>query len=86
MDDLAFSSDHPRSVGAIGVTGSAAANALAAEADLVLAIGTRLADFATASRSLFARPDCRLVQLNVAPFDAVKHAGSVEELFAALEC
>jgi 3D-(3,5/4)-trihydroxycyclohexane-1,2-dione acylhydrolase (decyclizing) len=70
----ALASGHPQSVGAIGVTGSAAANALAADADLVLAVGTRLADFATASRSLFAHPDCRLIQLNVAPFDAVKHA------------
>jgi 3D-(3,5/4)-trihydroxycyclohexane-1,2-dione acylhydrolase (decyclizing) len=69
----ALASDHPQSVGAIGVTGSAAANALAAEADLVLAIGTRLADFTTASRSLFANPACRLIQLNVAPFDAAKH-------------
>ena len=65
--------DHAQAVGAIGVTGSAAANALAAEADLVLAVGTRLSDFTSASRSLFANPATRLVQLNVAPFDAVKH-------------
>jgi 3D-(3,5/4)-trihydroxycyclohexane-1,2-dione acylhydrolase (decyclizing) len=66
--------DDAQAVGAIGVTGSSAANALAAEADLVLAVGTRLSDFTSASRSLFAKPACRLVQLNVAPFDAVKHA------------
>ncbi len=65
--------DHPNAVGAIGVTGTAPANALAADADVVLAVGTRLQDFTTASRSLFANPDCRLIQLNVAAFDATKH-------------
>ena len=66
--------DHPCAAGAIGVTGSSAANALAAEADVVLAVGTRLSDFTTASRSLFANPDLTLIQLNVQPHDAVKHA------------
>src|ERR1700740_1032077 len=47
--------DHPLQVGAIGVTGSPAANALASDADLVLAVGTRLQDFTTGSNSLFAR-------------------------------
>ena len=65
--------DHPHAVGAIGVTGSAAANKLAEEADVVLAVGTRLQDFTTASRSLFANEAVTLVQLNVASFDAVKH-------------
>ena len=65
--------DHPLAVGALGVTGSAAANALAADADVILAVGTRLSDFTTASRSLFAHPQARLVQLNVAGFDALKH-------------
>ena len=65
--------DHPCNLGAIGVTGSAAANALAAEADLILAIGTRLSDFTTASRSLFRNPSATLIQLNAAGFDAVKH-------------
>ena len=63
--------DHARNTGAIGVTGSAAANELAAKADLVLAIGTRLQDFTTGSRALFAQ--ARLVGLNVAGFDAAKH-------------
>jgi len=63
--------DHPASVGAIGVTGTAASNALAARSDLVLAVGTRLADFTTGSRALF--PQARLVTLNVAGFDAAKH-------------
>ena len=63
--------DHPCNVGAIGVTGTAAANTLAARADVVLAIGTRLGDFATGSRALF--PQAKLVQLNVGAFDAAKH-------------
>jgi 3D-(3,5/4)-trihydroxycyclohexane-1,2-dione acylhydrolase (decyclizing) len=66
--------DHPSTVGAIGVTGGSAANALAAEADAVLAIGTRLSDFTTASRTLFRNPELRLIQLNIAAYDAVKHS------------
>ena len=63
--------DHPCNVGAIGVTGTSAANTLAARADLVLAVGSRLGDFATGSRALFA--EAKLVQLNVGSFDAAKH-------------
>jgi len=66
--------NHAMSVGAIGVTGTGAANALAREADLVLAVGTRLGDFATGSRALFANPAMTLVALNVARLDATKHA------------
>jgi 3D-(3,5/4)-trihydroxycyclohexane-1,2-dione acylhydrolase (decyclizing) len=65
--------DHPCNVGAIGVTGSSAANALAQSADLILGIGTRLQDFTTGSRALFNTSECRLVQINVAAFDAGKH-------------
>ena len=65
--------DHPLQQGAIGVTGSPAANALAADADVVLAIGTRLSDFTTGSHSLFAQ--ARLVNLNVNAFDARKWRG-----------
>jgi 3D-(3,5/4)-trihydroxycyclohexane-1,2-dione acylhydrolase (decyclizing) len=65
--------DHPLNVGAIGVTGTSAANALAAEADTVLAVGTRLQDFTTGSRALFRNPDRRLIGLNVQLFDAGKH-------------
>ncbi len=65
--------DHPLNLGSIGVTGTGAANACAAEADLVLAIGTRLQDFTTGSRTLFREPDSRLIQLNVAASDAHKH-------------
>jgi 3D-(3,5/4)-trihydroxycyclohexane-1,2-dione acylhydrolase (decyclizing) len=60
-------------LGAIGVTGSPAANALAAEADVVIAVGTRLSDFTTGSHSLFAQ--ARLVNLNVNAFDARKWRG-----------
>jgi 3D-(3,5/4)-trihydroxycyclohexane-1,2-dione acylhydrolase (decyclizing) len=65
--------DHPLQAGAIGVTGSPAANALAEEADVVLAVGTRLTDFTTGSHSLFAQ--ARLVNLNVNAFDARKWRG-----------
>ena len=65
--------DHPLQVGAIGVTGSPAANALAADADVVLAVGTRLTDFTTGSHSLFAQ--ARLVNVNVNAFDARKWRG-----------
>lgn len=64
--------DHPCHVGPLGVTGSASANVLAAEADVVLAVGTRLQDFTTASWSVFS-PRTRLVTINAARFDAVKH-------------
>jgi 3D-(3,5/4)-trihydroxycyclohexane-1,2-dione acylhydrolase (decyclizing) len=67
--------DHPSSVGAIGVTGTFAANRIAAQADLVLGIGTRWSDFTTASKTAFGNPDVRFVNVNVAFFDAVKHAG-----------
>jgi 3D-(3,5/4)-trihydroxycyclohexane-1,2-dione acylhydrolase (decyclizing) len=67
--------DHPANAGAIGVTGASAANALAAEADVVLAVGTRLGDFTTGSRALFQAADLALVTLNVARHDAAKHGG-----------
>jgi 3D-(3,5/4)-trihydroxycyclohexane-1,2-dione acylhydrolase (decyclizing) len=67
--------DHPRAVGGVGATGSAAANALAARADVVIGIGTRYSDFTTASRTAFQHPAVRFVNLNVAAFDSVKQAG-----------
>jgi 3D-(3,5/4)-trihydroxycyclohexane-1,2-dione acylhydrolase (decyclizing) len=66
--------DHPNAVGAIGATGTTAANALAREADVVLGVGTRWSDFTTASRSVFAEPGVRFVNLNVAPVDAHKQS------------
>lgn len=65
--------DDPYNVGPIGVTGSTSANAMAAEADLVLAVGTRLQDFTTGSWSVFQNDDMRLVSVNVGRFDATKH-------------
>lgn len=66
---------HPCLTGAIGATGTAASNALARQADVVLGIGTRYSDFTTASNTLFADPGVRFVNLNVATVDAHKHAG-----------
>ena len=79
--------DHPLALGAIGVTGTSAANRAAAEADLVIGVGTRLQDFTTGSRALFANPGARLVQINVTAFDAAKHGAFsvVGDAGAALE-
>lgn len=66
--------DHPLYGGPLGIIGSSSANALAAEADVVFAVGTRLQDFTTASWSVFSG-GMRLVSLNAAHFDAVKHGG-----------
>ena len=65
--------DHPLNLGSIGVTGSSAANAVAEEADVVIAVGTRLQDFTTGSWALFKHPDRRIVAINVTPYDAHKH-------------
>ncbi|NUQ89316.1 MAG: 3D-(3,5/4)-trihydroxycyclohexane-1,2-dione acylhydrolase (decyclizing) [Glycomyces artemisiae] len=67
--------DHPQAVGALGSTGSRAANLLAAEADVVLGIGTRYSDFTTASHTVFG--DARFVNLNVAALDAAKHSAAM---------
>lgn len=65
--------DHPLNLGAIGVTGTRAANLAARSADLVLGIGTRYSDFTTASKTAFQAPGVRFINLNVAEFDAAKH-------------
>ena len=67
--------DHPQCLGAIGSTGTTAANAVARDADVVIGIGTRYSDFTTASRTAFQNSDVRFVNINVAPLDAIKHAG-----------
>jgi 3D-(3,5/4)-trihydroxycyclohexane-1,2-dione acylhydrolase (decyclizing) len=86
--------DHPSSLGAVGATGTFAANRVAAAADVVIGIGTRYSDFTTASKTAFRNPDVRFVNVNVAEFDAAKHAGipllgdaraTLEQLTAALE-
>jgi 3D-(3,5/4)-trihydroxycyclohexane-1,2-dione acylhydrolase (decyclizing) len=65
--------DHPLFAGPIGVTGSSSANALAGDADVVLAVGTRLQDFTTGSWSVFRNEGMRLIALNVGRYDASKH-------------
>ena len=65
--------DHPLAMGSIGVTGTSAANRLAEEADVILAVGTRLQDFTTGSRALFKNEAKAIVGLNVQAFDAMKH-------------
>ncbi|MGH2998077.1 MAG: 3D-(3,5/4)-trihydroxycyclohexane-1,2-dione acylhydrolase (decyclizing) [Gaiellaceae bacterium] len=67
--------DHPSCLGAVGATGTFAANRVAAEADLVLGVGTRFTDFTTASKTAFRDPAVRFVNVNVAEQDAVKHGG-----------
>ena len=64
--------DHPAYVGGIGVTGSTSANAMAEEADVVLAIGTRLQDFTTGSWTSFQK-DAQFISINAARWDSVKH-------------
>lgn len=69
----ALPGNHELNLGAIGVTGTEAANNAAARADVILAIGTRLADFTTGSWTLFANPIRQIIGLNVQLFDAAKH-------------
>ncbi len=65
--------DHANNLGAVGVTGTPGANIIAREADLVIAIGTRLSDFTTASKTAFQNPDVKFIAINAAEFDAAKH-------------
>jgi len=67
--------DHPANLGAIGVTGTSAANQVAAAADLVIGVGTRWTDFTTASKTAFQHPDVRFINVNIADFDAAKLGG-----------
>lgn len=74
-----LSFDHKSSLGAIGVTGTLAANAIAKEADLLICLGTRLTDFTTASGTQFEHPDLKIVSINVNEFDGIKfHGYSIE--------
>ena len=86
--------DHPQQLGAVGVTGTPGANIRAREADLVIGIGTRYSDFTTASKTAFQNQDVRFININVAEFDAYKHAALplvgdarvvIEELDSALQ-
>lgn len=79
--------DHPLAAGAVGATGTLAANHLAHDADLVIGIGTRYSDFTTSSKTAFQNPDVRFININIAEFDAGKHHGLalVGDARAALE-
>ncbi|WP_284760960.1 3D-(3,5/4)-trihydroxycyclohexane-1,2-dione acylhydrolase (decyclizing) [Curtobacterium sp. MEB011] len=77
--------DHPQYLGGIGATGTAAANAIAAQADVVIGIGTRYSDFTTASRTAFQNPDVTFVNVNVAAFDAYKHGSKLPLIADARE-
>jgi 3D-(3,5/4)-trihydroxycyclohexane-1,2-dione acylhydrolase (decyclizing) len=66
--------DHPEELGAVGVTGTPGANIVAREADLIIGVGTRYSDFTTASKTAFQNPAVRFVNVNIAEFDAYKHA------------
>jgi 3D-(3,5/4)-trihydroxycyclohexane-1,2-dione acylhydrolase (decyclizing) len=77
--------DHPQNLGGVGATGTTAANRIAAEADLVIGIGTRYSDFTTASRTAFQNPDVTFVNVNVAPFDAYKHGTQLPVIADARE-
>jgi len=87
--------DHPQFLGAVGATGTTAANRAAAQADLIIGIGTRYSDFTTASRTAFRNPNVRFININIASFDAFKHGSAIpvvadareaiSELIAALD-
>lgn len=79
--------DHPNELGSIGHTGTSASDGVAREADLVIGVGTRYSDFTTASRTLFADPDVRFVNINIAGMDAHKQAATtvIADARAALE-
>lgn len=66
--------DHNQNLGAIGVTGTNAANLIAQKADLVICVGSRLSDFTTASKTLFNNRDVKFISINVSSFDAHKHS------------
>ncbi|OII42189.1 3D-(3,5/4)-trihydroxycyclohexane-1,2-dione acylhydrolase (decyclizing) [Plantibacter sp. MMLR14_011] len=77
--------DHPQNAGAIGATGTTAANRLAAEADVVIGVGTRYSDFTTASRTAFQAEGVTFVNVNVASFDAYKHGTQIAVVADARE-
>jgi 3D-(3,5/4)-trihydroxycyclohexane-1,2-dione acylhydrolase (decyclizing) len=77
--------DHPQYLGGVGATGTLAANRLAAEADVVIGVGTRYSDFTTASRTAFQNPDVVFVNINVASFDAYKHGSQLSVVADARE-
>ncbi|MDR7187117.1 3D-(3,5/4)-trihydroxycyclohexane-1,2-dione acylhydrolase (decyclizing) [Microbacterium trichothecenolyticum] len=77
--------DHPQNLGGVGATGTLAANRLAAEADVIIGVGTRYSDFTTASRTAFQNADAVFVNINVAAFDAFKHGSQLPVIADARE-
>jgi 3D-(3,5/4)-trihydroxycyclohexane-1,2-dione acylhydrolase (decyclizing) len=77
--------DHPQNLGSVGATGTSAANKAAAEADVIIGIGTRYSDFTTASRSAFQNPNVSFININVASFDAFKHGSAIPVVADARE-
>lgn len=77
--------DHPQYLGGVGATGTLSSNRIAAEADVVIGIGTRYSDFTTASRTAFQNPDVVFVNINVASFDAYKHGSQLPVIADARE-
>lgn len=77
--------DHPQNLGAVGATGTTAANRIAAQADVIIGIGTRYSDFTTASRTAFQNPDVKFININVASFDAFKHGSAIPVVADARE-
>ncbi|MFB8188375.1 3D-(3,5/4)-trihydroxycyclohexane-1,2-dione acylhydrolase (decyclizing) [Microbacterium sp. NPDC055988] len=77
--------DHPQYLGGIGATGTTAANRIAAEADVIIGVGTRYSDFTTASRTAFQNPSAVFVNINVAAFDAYKHGSQLPVVADARE-
>ena len=80
----ALCSEHRLALGAVGATGTTAANRLAREADLVIGVGTRWSDFTTASKSAFQDPEVRFININVVGSDAAKHSALAIEADARL--
>ena len=77
--------NHEQNLGAVGATGTTAANRIAAEADVIIGIGTRYSDFTTASRTAFQNPNVKFININIASFDAFKHGSAIPVVADARE-
>lgn len=77
--------DDPQYLGGVGATGTMAANRVAAQADVIIGIGTRYSDFTTGSRTAFQNPNVRFININVASFDAYKHGSTLPVIACARE-
>ena len=77
--------DHPQYLGSVGATGTFASNRIAADADVVIGIGTRYSDFTTGSRTTFQNQNVQFININIASFDAFKHGSSLPVVADARE-